>query len=591
MVTLFKRPGAEEGLDARIAGLRQRRGEPDVPEKPAPPPPPETAAPPTPPAPPTGPAAPAVPAAPPNPAAPVATSPQPTAPPTSLQEHLTVAREELVARLSAEIRPERRALLSRSDLAKLVSGAVQAYFVRHAIEANPLARRDLVTDIMQALITTPGPAAAADGASGVRQLPGRRAAVEAAKAQIQPLVLEHMDVAAAAEMPRAAFEAQLTGWVKELLVETKIQLNFVEQRELVDSLVADMLGLGPLEPLIADETVNDIMVNGPKQVYVERRGKLELTDVQFRDDQHLMNVATKIVTRVGRRIDEARPLVDARLPDGSRVNIIIPPLALDGASISIRKFSKKSITLDTMAAGGSISPAMATVLKIAARCRLNILISGGTGSGKTTLLNALSRMIDGAERTVTIEDAAELQLQQPHVVRLETRTANLEGTGEITMRDLLKNALRMRPDRIIIGECRGEEALDMLQAMNTGHDGSMSTIHANTPREALTRLENMIGMAGINLPSRAVRTQIASAVHMICQVNRMRDGQRRVTHLMEVVGMEGDIITTQELFTYQFQGEGSDGKLRGNFQSSGIRPAFLPRAEYFGLDRALLEVI
>ncbi len=556
MVTLFKRPGAEEGLDARIAGLRRGR--------------------------PSAPVIPAVPAAAPPPAA--------ASPPSSVQEHLTVAREELVARLSAEIRPERRALLSRSDLAKLVSGAVQAYFVRHAVEASALARRDLVTDIMQALITTPEPAAT-DGASGVRQLPGRRAAVEAAKVQIQPLVLEHMDVAAAAEMPRAAFEAQLTGWVKELLAETKIQLNFVEQRELVESLIADMLGLGPLEPLIADETVNDIMVNGPKQVYVERRGKLELTDVQFRDDQHLMNVATKIVTRVGRRIDESRPLVDARLPDGSRVNIIIPPLALDGASISIRKFSKKSITLDTMAAGASISPAMATVLKIAARCRLNILISGGTGSGKTTLLNALSRMIDGAERTVTIEDAAELQLQQPHVVRLETRTANLEGTGEITMRDLLKNALRMRPDRIIIGECRGEEALDMLQAMNTGHDGSMSTIHANTPREALTRLENMIGMAGINLPSRAVRTQIASAVHMICQVNRMRDGQRRVTHLMEVVGMEGDIITTQELFTYQFQGEGSDGKLRGAFQSSGIRPAFLPRAEYFGLDRALLEVI
>jgi pilus assembly protein CpaF len=584
MVTLFKRPGAEEGLDARIAGLRRGRAESDIAaEKAALPPPPENAAAPA-----------AVPAAPPAPVIPAvpAAAPPPAAasPPSSVQEHLAVAREELVARLSAEIRPERRALLSRSDLAKLVSGAVQAYFVRHAVEASALARRDLVTDIMQALITTPEPAAT-DGASGVRQLPGRRAAVEAAKVQIQPLVLEHMDVAAAAEMPRAAFEAQLTGWVKELLAETKIQLNFVEQRELVESLIADMLGLGPLEPLIADETVNDIMVNGPKQVYVERRGKLELTDVQFRDDQHLMNVATKIVTRVGRRIDESRPLVDARLPDGSRVNIIIPPLALDGASISIRKFSKKSITLDTMAAGASISPAMATVLKIAARCRLNILISGGTGSGKTTLLNALSRMIDGAERTVTIEDAAELQLQQPHVVRLETRTANLEGTGEITMRDLLKNALRMRPDRIIIGECRGEEALDMLQAMNTGHDGSMSTIHANTPREALTRLENMIGMAGINLPSRAVRTQIASAVHMICQVNRMRDGQRRVTHLMEVVGMEGDIITTQELFTYQFQGEGSDGKLRGAFQSSGIRPAFLPRAEYFGLDRALLEVI
>ena len=562
MVALFKNRGGEEGLDARIAGLSRARGRVDG-EAPA-----ETTD-----------------AAAAEGAAPV---PPKLAPGAPMEEHLAVAREELIARLGAEIKPERRKLLSRSDLAKLVSGAVQAYFVRHGIEANPLSRRDLVTDVMQALIAPdPTPSEALTG----NMRPQHRAAVEAAKAQIQPLVLEHMDVAAAAEMPRAAFEAQLTGWVKELLAETKIQLNFVEQRELVESLIADMLGLGPLEPLIADETVTDIMVNGPKQVYVERRGKLEITDVQFRDDQHLMNVATKIVTRVGRRIDEARPLVDARLPDGSRVNIIIPPLALDGASVSIRKFSKKSITLDTMAAGGSISPAMATILKIAARCRLNILISGGTGSGKTTLLNALSRMIDGVERTVTIEDAAELQLQQPHVVRLETRTANLEGTGEINMRDLLKNALRMRPDRIIIGECRGEEALDMLQAMNTGHDGSMSTIHANSPREALTRLENMIGMAGINLPSRAVRTQIASAIHMICQVNRMRDGQRRVTHLMEVVGMEGDVITTQELFTYQFQGEGSDGKLRGNFQSSGIRPAFLPRAEYFGLDRALLEVI
>ena len=562
MVTPFKRLGGKEELDARIAGFSRQRGRVDG-EAPG-----ETADAPV-----------AVGAAP---------APPKVAPGAPMEEHLAVAREELIARLGAEIKPERRKLLSRSDLAKLVSGAVQAYFVRHAIEANPLSRRDLVSDVMQALIAPdPTPSEALTGT----MRPQHRAAVEAAKAQIQPLVLEHMDVAAAAEMPRAAFEAQLTGWVKELLVETKIQLNFVEQRELVESLVADMLGLGPLEPLIADETVTDIMVNGPKQVYVERRGKLELTDVHFRDDQHLMNVATKIVTRVGRRIDEARPLVDARLPDGSRVNIIIPPLALDGASISIRKFSKKSITLDTMAAGGSISPAMATVLKIAARCRLNILISGGTGSGKTTLLNALSRMIDGVERTVTIEDAAELQLQQPHVVRLETRTANLEGTGEINMRDLLKNALRMRPDRIIIGECRGEEALDMLQAMNTGHDGSMSTVHANSPREALTRLENMIGMAGINLPSRAVRTQIASAIHMICQVNRMRDGHRRVTHLMEVVGMEGDVITTQELFTYQFQGEGSDGKLRGAFQSSGIRPAFLPRAEYFGLDRALLEVI
>jgi pilus assembly protein CpaF len=505
-----------------------------------------------------------------------------------LEDRLAAAREQLTARLGAEIRPERRSLLSRGELAKLVDAAVQAYFVRNSVNADPLARRDLVTAILQELLT---PAAAPDPEAASNRRAPHRALVESAKAQIQPLVLEHMDVAAAAEMPRAAFEAQLTGWVKELLAETKIQLNFAEQRELVESLIADMLGLGPLEPLMADETVTDIMVNGPRQVYVERRGKLELADVHFRDDQHVLNVCTKIVSRVGRRIDEAKPLVDARLDDGSRVNIIIPPLALDGPSISIRKFSKKTITLDIMAQNNSISAPMATVLKIAARCRLNILISGGTGSGKTTLLNAMSRMIDPAERTVTIEDAAELQLQQPHVVRLETRPPNLEGSGEITMRDLLKNALRMRPDRIIIGECRGEEALDMLQAMNTGHDGSMSTVHANNPREALTRLENMIGMGGINLPSKAMRTQIASAIHLIAQVNRMRDGTRRVTHLVEVVGMEGDVITTQELFSYQFQGETGEGRLRGVFQSSGIRPAFLPRAEYFGLDRALLEAI
>jgi pilus assembly protein CpaF len=571
MSVLFKRPGSEGGLESRIAELSARRGRFEPALAPAPL---STSAPNNVPA---------------NGAeiVRVSTAPQASQQKSVAPEQIVAAREELTARLNAEIRPERRAQLSRGDLAKLVDAAVHAYFVRNSIEANPLARRDLVTEIMQTLLPA---TAAAIPEPAVRKNP-HRAAIEAAKAQIQPLVLEHMDVAAAAEMPRVAFEAQLTGWVKELLAETKIQLNFTEQRELVDSLIADMLGLGPLEPLLADETVSDIMVNGPRQVYIERRGKLELTDVHFRDDQHLLNICTKIVTRVGRRIDEATPLVDARLPDGSRVNIIIPPLAIDGASISIRKFSKKSITLDVMANSGSVSPAMATVLKIAARCRLNILISGGTGSGKTTLLNALSRMIETAERTVTIEDAAELQLQQPHVVRLETRTANLEGTGEITIRDLVKNALRMRPDRIIIGECRGAEALDMLQAMNTGHDGSMSTIHANTPREALTRLENMVGMTGINLPSRAVRTQIAAAVHLICQVNRMRDGTRRITSVTEVVGMEGDVITTQDLFTFQYQGEGSDGKLRGVFNSNGIRPSFLPRAEYFGLERALIEAI
>jgi pilus assembly protein CpaF len=304
-----------------------------------------------------------------------------------------------------------------------------------------------------------------------------------------------------------------------------------------------------------------------------------------------MNVATRIVSQVGRRVDESVPLCDARLMDGSRVNIIIPPLAIDGPSISIRKFSKKGITLDVMARQRNISDNLATVLKIASRAKLNILISGGTGSGKTTLLNAMSQMIDNGDRIVTIEDAAELQLQQPHVVRLETRPANLEGEGEITMRDLVKNALRMRPDRIILGEVRGSEAVDMLQAMNTGHEGSMSTIHANRPREALTRLENMVGMAGINLPAKAVRTQVAAAIDIIVQISRMRDGMRRVTHVIEVVGMEGDVIITQDLFTYEFEGEDADGKLRGTFKSSGLRPHFTPKAAYFGLDRALLEVI
>jgi pilus assembly protein CpaF len=594
MVTFFKRPAAEDELDARIAVL-SRRGQPlaNPPDPPRVPVPPVTqdnrrAT------------APEITGSTVQDIAPVVVpdidrSEAPTPLPTAVsvsnlseEDRFLLAREELLARLTGELSPERISILSRGELAKVVDAAVQAHYVRKGVEPDPIVRRNLITALIKGLLQTDkSPAGADDG--GSRR--SNRSAVETAKAQIQPLVLEHMDVAAAAEMPRAVFEAQLTGWVKDLLTETKIQLNFLEQRELVESLIADMLGLGPLEPLIEDETVTDIMVNGARQVYVERRGKLELTGVRFRDDDHVMNVATRIVTRVGRRIDEATPLVDARLLDGSRVNIITPPLAIDGPTISIRKFSKKTITLDTMAQQANISPEMATLLKVAARCRLNILISGGTGSGKTTLLNALSRLIDPTERTVTIEDAAELQLQQPHVVRLETRPPNLEGSGEITMRDLLRNALRMRPDRIILGEIRGAEALDVLQAMNTGHDGSMSTIHANTPREALTRLENMVGMTGINLPSRAVRTQIAAAVHLIAQVNRMRDGIRRVTHVIEVVGMEGDIITTQELFTFQFKGEATDGKLRGVFNSSGIRPFFLPRAEYYGLDRALLEII
>ena len=418
-----------------------------------------------------------------------------------------------------------------------------------------------------------------------------KSTVETALLRIQPMLLERMDVTAATSLSRAELARQIGEIVQEICEEQRIRLNHTEQRDLVTMLINDMLGLGPLEALLADEAISDILVNGPNQVYIERRGKLELSNIRFRDNAQLLNICSRIVTAVGRRVDESSPLVDARLMDGSRVNIIIPPLAIDGASISIRKFSKQSITLDIMAKNNNISPSMATVLKVAARSRLNILISGGTGSGKTTLLNAMSQLIDHGERIVTIEDAAELQLQQPHVVRLETRPANLEGQGEINMRDLLKNTLRMRPDRIILGEVRGSEAVDMLQAMNTGHDGSMCTVHANRPREALTRLENMVGLAGINLSPRAVRTQIAAAVDIVLQVSRMRDGVRRVTSIMEIVGMEEDVITTQELFNFEFQGEDAAGQLTGIFKSNGLRPHFAVKAEYYGLDRILLEAI
>jgi pilus assembly protein CpaF len=475
----------------------------------------------------------------------------------------------------------------RAEVAHEVEAIADAALAERQLAIDPLDRRPLVTALLNGILHAGKRQSGGDKPATV----ARRASIDDAIPRIYPLIMERIDSEVAAKLARTELQEQLTGIVSEILGEQKIQLNQVEQRDLVTLLLNDMLGLGPLEPLLADESINDIMVNGPKQVFIERKGKLVLTDVTFRDNQHVMAIATRIVTQIGRRIDESTPLVDARLADGSRVNIIVPPLAIDGPSISIRKFSKRSLTLDIMARQHNISPAMATVLKVASRSRLNILISGGTGSGKTTLLNALSQMIDSDERIVTIEDAAELQLQQPHVVRLETRPPNLEGKGEITMRDLLKNALRMRPDRIIVGEIRGAEALDMLQAMNTGHDGSLGTIHANRPREALSRLENMIGMAGVNLPSKAVRTQIAAAVQMIIQVSRMRDGVRRITSIMEIVGMEGDVITTQDLFTYKFEGEAADGNLAGSFLSSGLRPFFTPRAEYFGLDRALLEAV
>lgn len=409
--------------------------------------------------------------------------------------------------------------------------------------------------------------------------------------RIQAALYERIDATAATKLPRPELHHQIAEMISEIIAEQRLSLHRRDQDLLGATIVDNMVGLGPLEPLLRDDTITDIMVNGCNQVYVERRGKLELTDIRFRDNQHVMNIAQRIVTRIGRRVDETCPICDARLEDGSRVNIIGPPLSIDGCAISVRKFAKKSITLDVMARQGNIGDGVARILKIASACRLNIVISGGTGSGKTTLLNAMSQLIDAGERVVTIEDAAELQLQQPHVVRLETRPANLEGQGEISMRDLVKNALRMRPDRIICGEVRGPEAMDMLQAMNTGHDGSMCTLHANSPREAVTRIENMVGMAASSLPAKAVRAQIVGAVHLILQISRMRDGVRRITHVTEIVGMEGEVVTMQDLFTYEYQGEGRDGLLVGAFKAAPVRPYFMKRAAYFGLDRALLAAM
>jgi pilus assembly protein CpaF len=411
------------------------------------------------------------------------------------------------------------------------------------------------------------------------------------KERIYARLMEQIDLQTASRMPLEELRHQIIDVIGEIVMEQKLAINQGEQHLLATQIVDDMIGLGPLEPLLKDELITDIMVNGPEQVYVERKGKLELSEVRFRDNDHVMNIAQRIVTAVGRRVDESSPICDARLKDGSRVNVIAPPLSLKGCSISIRKFAKKKITLDIMAQQRNISDEVCKLLKIAGACRLNLIISGGTGSGKTTLLNAMSRMIDHGERVVTIEDAAELQLQQPHVVPLETRPANLEGDGEITMRDLVKNALRMRPDRIILGEVRGGEAIDLLQAMNTGHDGSMGTLHANNPREALTRLENMVNMSGMRLPSHAIRHQISSAVQLIVQIQRMRDGIRRITHVTEVLGMEGEVIITQDLYTYVFHGEDEHGKLVGEFKSSGLRPNFTRQAAYFGLDKALLELV
>lgn len=386
-------------------------------------------------------------------------------------------------------------------------------------------------------------------------------------------------------LDRDQVRAEIGEVVREILTIETIPLNAEEREQLVEQVLDEIFGLGPLEPLLKDPTISDILVNTHSNIWIERNGKLEPTQVRFKDDAHLMRVIDRIVSAVGRRIDESSPMVDARLADGSRVNAIIPPLAIDGPHMSIRKFKRDVLAAEDLAEMGAMTAEMLQVLRAISKARLNILISGGTGSGKTTLLNALSSFIPLDERIVTIEDSAELQLRQPHVVRLETRPRNVEGAGEITQRQLVINALRMRPERIILGEVRGAEAIDMLQAMNTGHDGSMATLHANTPRDALGRLETMISMAGLNLPDKAVRQQIASAVDVIVQASRLSDGSRKITSITEIVGMEGEIVTMQEIFAFEQKGVDPDtGKVIGDFSSTGIRPRFAERLKTKGID-------
>jgi pilus assembly protein CpaF len=405
------------------------------------------------------------------------------------------------------------------------------------------------------------------------------------KSRLHLQILERVDLASLESMTELQLRREISTQVDWLLNENPAPINDAERRMLVRDIQNEMLGLGPLELLMADPSVSDILVNSYKQIYVERHGRLELTKVRFTDDQHLLRIIDKIVSRVGRRIDESSPMVDARLPDGSRVNAVIPPIALDGPTVSIRRFAVIPLKMqDLVKVHRSLTVEMATFLQGLAKAKVNMIISGGTGSGKTTLLNILSGTIPETERIVTIEDAAELQLQQPHVIRLETRPPNIEGKGEVNQRSLMRNALRMRPDRILMGEIRGAEAVDMLQAMNTGHEGSMTTIHANNPRDALSRLENMVSMAGLNLPHKAMRQQITSAISVVIQANRLTDGQRKITSIQEITGMEGDVVTMQEIFAYQQTGVDARGKSIGHFLATGLRPKIADKLRNAGID-------
>jgi len=459
----------------------------------------------------------------------------------------------------------------------------------------------LTPEVPPSVAAAPKPASklAAQGAPQPSPKPAPRAITDnrsedyyQIKSTIFNALIDTIDLAQLAQLDPDSAREEIRDIVNEIISIKAVVMSIAEQEHLLQDICNDVLGYGPLEPLLARDDIADIMVNGAGRVFIEVQGKVQLTNIRFRDNAQLMNICQRIVSQVGRRVDESSPICDARLLDGSRVNVIGPPLSLDGPTLTIRKFKKDKLTLDDLVKFGSISPDAARVLQVIGRCRCNVLISGGTGSGKTTLLNCMTAYIDAEERVITCEDAAELQLQQPHVVRLETRPPNLEGQGQITMRDLVKNCLRMRPERIIVGEVRGPEAFDLLQAMNTGHDGSMGTLHANSPREAMSRLESMITMGGYALPMKTIREMIVGSIDVIIQAERIRDGSRRITKVTEVIGTEGDVVITQDLVTYEIQGEDETGRIKGKHIGTGIvRPHFWERARYYNLERELADAL
>ncbi|MDO9527511.1 MAG: CpaF family protein [Gemmobacter sp.] len=468
---------------------------------------------------------------------------------------------------------------SATDTANRTAAPTAPAQVANAAPAQAPAR----STMMSARPAAPASKAPAQAAIGDKEKK-RKERLSELKVELHKRLLENLNLSALEHAAESSLRAEITDIANEALEEMNFVMNKDERTTLYQELYDEVMGLGPIEPLLKDDTVNDILINGPQRIFVERGGKLTLTDITFKDEKHLLRIIDKIVSAVGRRVDESNPYVDARLADGSRFNAMVPPVAVDGSLVSIRKFKKEKLKIEDLVQFGAFTEEMAAYLQAAVSTRLNIIVSGGTGSGKTTTLNALSSFIDNHERVLTIEDTAELQLQQIHVGRMESRPANVEGKGAVTQRDCLRNALRMRPDRIIVGETRGEEVIDMLQAMNTGHDGSMTTIHANNPRDGISRLENMVAMAGIEMPLKAVRAQIASAVNLIVQASRLQDGSRRMTSITEITGMEGEVISMQEIFRYERLGMAPDGKIIGRFNATGVRSAYSDRFRQWGYD-------